>query len=237
MWNKEIQIILDEVSQNIYFWIATYMPRILWAIAILGIWALIAIWVYRGVKYLFKKFKIKRIIDKLEFNVAHQNSDRSNEDAYKPLIDFKKKIKIDEIVAKWFAYYIFLVFFRLSIVALDINEIEIFLADLIAYIPSVIIAILIGFFGIRFANFCYDVVYHTLKLTNQKTSKIIANWAKIILLFFTLMIVLNYIKIVDEFIINTIFVWFISMLTLAWGLAFGLWGKDIAKEILESFRK
>jgi len=51
------------------------------------------------------------------------------------------------------------------------------------------------------------------------------------------MLVLNYIQIVDQFIINTILIGFISMLTLAGGLAFGLGGKDIAKEILESFRK
>jgi hypothetical protein len=51
------------------------------------------------------------------------------------------------------------------------------------------------------------------------------------------MLVLNYTKVVDEFIINTILVGFISMTTIAWGLAFGLGGKDIAREILESFRK
>jgi RimJ/RimL family protein N-acetyltransferase len=56
------------------------------------------------------------------------------------------------------------------------------------------------------------------------------------MLFFTLMVVLNKIGI-DSTIINTVLIWFISMLTIAWWLAFGLWGKDIAKEILESFRK
>ena len=50
------------------------------------------------------------------------------------------------------------------------------------------------------------------------------------------MVVLNKIWI-DTQIINTILTWFIAMLTIAWGLAFGLWWKDIAKEILESFRK
>jgi len=73
----------------------------------------------------------------------------------------------------------------------------------------------IGFFGIRFANFMYDVVYNTLELTKQKTSSIIAMGAKIIVLFFTIMLVLNYTQIVDIFIINTILIGFISMLTLA----------------------
>ena len=61
--------------------------------------------------------------------------------------------------------------------------------------------------------------------------------AKIIIVFFTFMIMLNYIKIVDETIINALFIGFITTLTIAFGLAFGLGGKDIAKEILEGFRK
>jgi di/tricarboxylate transporter len=79
-------------------------------------------------------------------------------------------------------------------------------------------------------------VYHALNLSKQKTAKIIASWAKIIILFFTLMAVLNKVGIANE-ITNTILIWFISMLALAWWLAFWLWGKDIAHEILESFRK
>jgi small-conductance mechanosensitive channel len=77
-----------------------------------------------------------------------------------------------------------------------------------------------------------------MNITKQKTiSKVLAMWAKIIILFFTLIVVLNYTKLVDQVIINTILTWFIAMLTLAGGLAFGLWWKDIAKEILEGFKK
>ena len=104
------------------------------------------------------------------------------------------------------------------------------------YLPSLFIGVIIWFFGIRFANFIYDIVYHALNLTKQKTAKIIASWAKIVILFFTLMVVLNKIWI-DSSVVNTVLTWFIAMLTIAWGLAFGLWGKDIAREILESFRK
>ncbi|USN59323.1 MAG: hypothetical protein H6767_04590 [Candidatus Peribacteria bacterium] len=80
---------------------------------------------------------------------------------------------------------------------------------------------MIGFFGIRFANFVYDVIYHALNLTKQKTAKIIASGAKIVILFFTLMAVLDKIGIATE-ITNTILTGFIAMLTIAGGLAFGL---------------
>ena len=37
--------------------------------------------------------------------------------------------------------------------------------------------------------------------------------------------------------IYIILIWFISMTSLAWGLAFGLWWKDMAKKIIEKFNK
>ncbi len=235
------EINLDKILSNLYSTISTniefYLPKIIGAIIVLGIWILIAVWIYKLVMYLFKKFKIIELIDKLNIKFEKEEIKLQWKDENKTKIKkISDKIKIDEIVSKAFSYYIFLVFFRFSIVIIWIKDVEDFLKDLLTYLPSLFIAVIIWFFWIRFANFIYDVVFHALDLTKQKTAKIIANWAKIIILFFTLMVVLSKIWIASE-ITNTILIWFVSMLALAWWLAFGLWGKDIAHEILESFRK
>ena len=235
------EINLDKILTNLYSTISTniefYLPKIIGAIIVLGIWILIAVWIYKLVMYLFKKFKIIELIDKLNIKFEKEEIKLQWKDENKTKIKkISDKIKIDEIVSKAFSYYIFLVFFRFSIVIIWIKDVEDFLKDLLTYLPSLFIAVIIWFFWIRFANFIYDVVFHALDLTKQKTAKIIANWAKIIILFFTLMVVLSKIWIASE-ITNIILIWFVSMLALAWWLAFGLWGKDIAHEILESFRK
>lgn len=235
------EINLDKILSNLYSTISTniefYLPKIIGAIIVLGIWILIAVWIYKLVMYLFKKFKIIELIDKLNIKFEKEEIKLQWKDENKTKIKkISDKIKIDEIVSKAFSYYIFLVFFRFSIVIIWIKDVEDFLKDLLTYLPSLFIAVIIWFFWIKFANFIYDVVFHALDLTKQKTAKIIANWAKIIILFFTLMVVLSKIWIASE-ITNIILIWFVSMLALAWWLAFGLWGKDIAHEILESFRK
>jgi hypothetical protein len=95
---------------------------------------------------------------------------------------------------------------------------------------------MIWFFWVRFANFIYDVIYHTLDLSWQKTAKIIASWWKVVVLFFTVMAVLYNVWIpanVTDAILN----WFVATLTIAWWIAFWLWWKDVAKEILEWFKK
>lgn len=236
-----LKINLDLIISNLYLdilWnIEFYLPKILWAIIILWIWALISVWIYKFVMYLFKKFKIIELIDKLNIDLSDiVEEDEKENYLNKKINKLSDKIKINEITSKAISYYVFLVFFRLSIVAIWIKEVEQFLWELLTYLPSLFIGVVIWFFGIRFANFIYDLVYHALNFSKQKTAKIIASWAKVIVLFFTLMIVLSKIGIATE-ITYTILIWFVSMLALAWWLAFWLGWKDIAHEILESFKK
>jgi len=238
---------INELVNNMYdklsTWLIEYWPKILWALLVLIIWAFIAYGIYKFVLYLFKKFKLIQLIDKLTLEDINQELDEESKKekiktkTHKHTKLLSQKIKINTIVAKATSYYVFLVFFRLSITIIWIKEVEGFMRDLLLYLPKLFLWIIILFFWIRFANFIYDIVYHTLDLAKQKTAKIIATWWKTIILFFTFMVALHYIDIVDKTIINTILIWFISMLTLAWWLAFWLGWKHIAKEILENLKK
>lgn len=242
---------LDNIINNIYstiIWnIELYSPKIIWALIIICIWFFISLFIHKFVMYLFKRFNIIKLVDKLTIELINNIKKEDPIDNEQALVDEQKPkrikrkkisdtIKINEITAKAFSYYIFLVFFRLSIIVIWIKEVEDFLWELITYLPSLFIWVVIWFFWIRFANFINDVVFHALDLTNQKTAKIIASGAKIIILFFTLMFVLDKIWIASD-ITNTIVIGFVSMVSLAWGLAFWLGWKDIAHEILESFKK
>lgn len=195
------------------------------------IWVVLSIVVYKIIMYLFKKFNIINLIDRLTM-VSIYKKDIEDKADIKKISD---NIKIDVITAKSMAYYVFLLSFRQSIVLLWITEVENFLDSVVNYLPSLFIAVVIWFFGIRFANFIYDVIYYPLDLSWQKNAEVIAMWWKIIILFFTLMVVLNKIWI-DNTITNIILIWFISMLSIAWGLAFWLGWKNLARDILESFQ-
>ena len=242
MFSKYIDLVFNNFLSDIYTKVEILGPKVISSISILIIWWVISYAIYKLIIYIFAKFRILHLIDKTWNNIEQKttnivDSDSSAKDAK---TNEKKKVKTvsyDHIAAKAISYYAFLLFFRWSVIALGITEVERFLWDIIWYLPNLFIAILIGFFGLRFANSVHDILYKTLEITKQKTSSIIAMGAKIIILFFTLMIMLNYIQIVDEFIINSLLIWFIATMTIAFGLAFGIGWKDVAKEILESFRK
>ena len=236
-----IQDLIKQLQANVVNWLyqedinfaATYIPKFLWAVVVFLFGVLIAVWIYKITIYLFKKFKIIDKIDKLTMISIYKDE---KEKAWKT--EFKKisdNIKIDVITAKSMSYYVVLLFFRLSIVIIWIKEVENFLNSLIQYLPSLFIWVAVWFFWIRFASFVYDMIYYPLDLSWQKNAEVIAMWWKIIILFFTLMVVLTQVWIASE-ITQIILIWFIAMLSLAGWLAFGLGWKELAKEILESFK-
>ena len=223
--------LINWTYHNISWAIEKYAYVFLISALNLLIWFLIAFIVYKIIMYLFKKFKIVAIIDRITMISIYK--DQKKEVEVKKISD---NIKIDVITAKSMFYYIFLLFFRYSIVIIWITDVEVFLDKLINYLPSLFIWVIVWFFGIRFANFVYDLIYYPLDLSNQKNAEIIAMWWKIIILFFTMMVVLSQIWIWTD-ITNIILIWFVWMLSLAWWLAFWLWWKDIARDILESFKE
>lgn len=242
MFSKYIDLIFNNFLSDIYTKVEILGPRVISSISILVIWWVVSYAIYKLVIYIFRKFRILHLIDKTWNNIEQKTTSIVDTDDTKWAKNNQKKTKTkkvayDHITAKAISYYAFLLFFRWSVIALGITEVERFLWDIIWYLPNLFIAILIGFFGLRFANSVHDILYKTLEITKQKTSSIIAMGAKIIILFFTLMIMLNYIQIVDEFIINSLLIWFIATMTIAFWLAFWIGWKDVAREILESFRK
>lgn len=237
MFMKQIDIFFNNLSQSIIESVNYYWPKVLWALFLILLGIIAWVIIFKSVKVAFKKFKIIDLIDRLTPDYKDIAQTQNLDDAKQTKkLKFTQKVKVDEIVAKAWAYYIFLVFFRYAIVVIGINEVEKFMDELLAYLPSLFIAVIIGFFGYRFSNLVHDITFHTLKLTKQKTAKIIASWAKMIVLFFTLMVVLDKVGIATN-IIEIILTGFVAMVTLAGWIAFGLWWKEVAQEILESFKK
>lgn len=234
----------DIIYQDIIRKIEVFWPQIIWGLIIFAVWWVVSILLYKFLIFFFKKIKLNEIVDRLkvsfdEWHLSQKEDLKTKKKAPNLILPnkFTDKIKVDDVVAKSASYYILVVFLRLSIWYIWITEIENFLKDVTEYLPNLFVWVLIWFFGIRFANFIYDVVYHTLSISKEKTANIIAEWARIIILFFTLMVFLEYTKVVSMFIINTILIWFISMLALAWWLAFGIGWKEVARDILEGFKK
>jgi hypothetical protein len=104
------------------------------------------------------------------------------------------------------------------------------------YIPNVIVAVVIGFVGIVIANLSADLVRQSVKSAGDSASGSLAVFTRSTIMFFTLLVMLNQLGVAQD-LIRIFFTGLVTMLAIAGGLAFGLGGKEHAKEILDELKK
>ncbi|USN55294.1 MAG: hypothetical protein H6765_01495 [Candidatus Peribacteria bacterium] len=130
-------------------------------------------------------------------------------------------------------FYLFGINVAFNILGLDV--ISNLISDLIQYIPNLFVAVLIMIVGMFVAKFVRDLVDAAIA-TAKMEGKWISHVAYVIIMLFAIFSALKQAKVDISFLeenINTI----VMGLMLAIGLAFGLGGKDKAKELIDKYVK
>jgi len=104
------------------------------------------------------------------------------------------------------------------------------------YLPNVVVAVVIAFVGLLAANLGADLVHHSVKTMGSTSASGLAIFTKWAITFFTILIVLNQLGVAQD-LVRILFTGIVTMLALAGGLAFGLGGKDVARELLEELKR
>lgn len=84
----------------------------------------------------------------------------------------------------------------------------------------------------------HTVVYKAVHFENPRTAVILAYTARVLVLFFTFTIAINQIntgtvEIIPEYLIRSILIGIVAAASLAFGLAFGLGGRQAASEFIQ----
>ena len=149
----------------------------------------------------------------------------------------KAEVKIwEEVLAEILRWTVVILFLIPTLEVWGLSRATVVLNQFLFYLPNVIVAVIIAFIGILSSNLVADLVRHSIKTIGSSSANSIAVLAKGVIVFFTVLIVLNQLGVAQD-LIRILFTGIVAMLTIAGGLAFGLGGKDLAKEILEELRK
>jgi len=140
-----------------------------------------------------------------------------------------------EVIAKSLKAYLIFIFFIEATKIARLTEVAEFLATVRGYIPEVIIALFIILVGIRIGTTVQTVVETSLSITRSNTARALGIAAKSVIIAFAILAALSQLQIA-EILIQILFIGFVAMLALAGGLAFGLGGKDVVKELLVALK-
>ncbi|PIY69513.1 hypothetical protein COY90_00240 [Candidatus Roizmanbacteria bacterium CG_4_10_14_0_8_um_filter_39_9] len=104
------------------------------------------------------------------------------------------------------------------------------------YLPNVIVAVIIGFVGIIASNLFSDLVKNSVASVGTTSANTLTAFTKTTIIFFTILVMMNQLGVAQD-LVRIFFTGIVAMLAIAGGLAFGLGGKDSAKEILNELKK
>lgn len=201
--------------------IAYSLPRIVLAIVVFLIGWIIAHLIYKAVVKIVRGLKIDQALEPTGLATAFRRIGHP--------LDVGKVIGF---LVKWFIIIAFVV---LALDLLGLESIKQLLMGIVSYIPQVILAAFVLFVGFIVADFVKKLVSGSSKLLNFRSSALLGSIARIAILVFTILIVLNMLGIGDE-IVNILFIGIVGMLSLAGGLAFGLGGRNAAARAIENFK-
>lgn len=130
--------------------------------------------------------------------------------------------------------FVVVVFLIATLSALHLDQVNVFLTNVVAtYLPQVIIATLIILITAVIAEMLQRIVMGATMAANLTNAPLLGAIAKWAVWIFGIMVALNQLSI-GQFFAQELFRDFALMLTLAFGLAFGLGGRDHASKFLDT---
>lgn len=212
---------ITDVIQQKYNSFIELAPYILGALAVFILGLILAELASRLILGMSEKLKLETISEKLGLKHFLERT--------------KVKQSPSRVIAKTVKAYLIFIFFIEATKIAQLTEVAEFLAQVRGYIPDVIIALFIILVGIRIGHTLQLLVQTSLSITMSQTAHALGIAAKSTVITFAILAALSQLQIA-EILIQSLFIGFVSMLALAGGLAFGLGGKDVVKELLEALK-
>ncbi|MBV9231796.1 MAG: small-conductance mechanosensitive ion channel [Chloroflexi bacterium] len=195
----------------------SFIPKLIGFLVILLVGWLVASALEKVVTLLLRKVGFDRIANRIGLTSLEQ----------------RMNLRMDAagVLGKIVYWFVFLVFLIPAVDALGLTTVSSLLSQVIAYIPNVFVAILILFLGTLAATFVADVVRGATASANIGNANVFANIARYAILGFVAIIALEQLQIAPA-ILNILFTAIVGALALAFGLAFGLGGRESAQRWL-----
>ncbi len=152
------------------------------------------------------------------------------------LSDAKGEFSWTNILSEIIRWFIIVLFLIPTAEIWGLPQVAKILNTFLMYIPNVFVAAIIGLVGLVFARLASDVVLASTKELEPQVSHTVASATRVAITIFVLLAVLNQLGVAQD-LIRILFTGVVAMIAIAGGIAFGLGGKEYARDLLSHLRK
>jgi hypothetical protein len=214
-----MQASLGTTFTNLFQEVGLFLPRFIAAILVLALGAAVSRWL--------KGLTVK-LLEMLRISKGLQGT---------PIESFLKHAevgKIEEVIGGAIYWVSMLVVLQTSVSLLGLQALSTLLNSLLGYLPNVISAVLVLFFGVLIAGFVESFVKGAVQSMSGKSARLLGKVSSYLIMVIAIMAAVAELNIAQQF-IATLFTGFVAMLALAFGLAFGLGSKNVVDEFMSEW--
>ena len=202
--------------------VVDFLPKLIVAIIAFVIGWFVAILLGKLVSEILTRLKLNQLFERTGWKEAFERAEI--------------KVNPSEFIGAIFKWVLVIVALQVAVEILGLPQFAALLNRFVSWIPNLIVAIAILIVAIIVADILQKIIKASAQKIGVKYVGIlggIVRWGIYILAIFAILLQLN----VATTIVNAFILGFIGMLSLAFGLAFGLGGKDAAAKIIEYIRR
>jgi small-conductance mechanosensitive channel len=199
-----------------------FLPSLLGDLIVFFIGWLISLGIGKLVTKLLNLLRLNQFLDKLGWRESLEKVD----------------IKFDasEFFGALIKWSLVIVFLMAAAEILSLYQLSQFLAVILSYIPNIVVSALIFVIAVILADFLERIIKGSAQKAGVSYARFLGAVVRWTILVFAGIAILLQLGVATT-IINALVIGFVAMLSLAGGLAFGLGGKDEAKEIIKDIKK
>ncbi len=213
--------VLTVSFQDVWIGVLSFVPKFIIAIIIFIVGWVIAVVIGRLISQLIRSLKVDKVLQ--------------NIGAEEPLSKAGFRLDTGAFIGGLVRWFIIIVFFVAIADVFGLNQVNIFLQMILAYLPNVIAAALMLVVAALVADASKRIVAGSAKAADLPSSDFLGGVAKWAIWVFAILVALSQLGIAGPF-AQTLFTGLVAMLAIAGGLSFGLGGKDAAARFIERLR-
>lgn len=217
---ESVNEVFTATLNNAFGSVVLFIPRFITGLIVLLIGLIIASIVKQVLLQIFKIAKIEQLLEK--YGVPETRG--------------RESVSWTGFLAELARWFVIIVFLVPTADIWGLGQFVVILNDFLSYLPNILVAVLLLLVGFVVSRLVHDLLLASVHGVSAESAKTIAIVGKYTVVVFAALIVLNQLGIASD-LIRILFAGIVASVALAGGLAFGLGGKEAARELLNKLVK
>ncbi len=210
-----------QALQSLWQGFLGFIPKIVGAIIIFVVGWFISVWIGKLVAEILKKLRVDRIFEKSKWDETLQKADF--------------RMKMSDFIGGIVKWVLIIVFLLAAVEILGLTQFAIFLRAIVGWLPNLVVAAAIFVVAVIIADISEKLVRAIVGKMNVSYVKLIGSIVRWAIWIFAILAILSQLGVAKD-IVQILVTGFVALIVISCSIAFGLGGKDLARDVLENFR-